>query len=354
MARPNAGGITLLGTTLLALLAANSPAAEAYHITASLSSFAVNDVLMTLFFFVVGLEIKREILVGELSARDKALQPVLAALGGIAIPALLFLTFNWDDDKLRHGWAIPTATDIAFALGVLRLVGKSVPVSIKVLLTAVAILDDLAAILIIALFYSGHLHLSWLLLSAIGVFILKRLNDKKIPKLRYYAVAGLIVWIGFLGCGIHPTLAGVVTALFIPMPVDKLEHKFAPWVVFGVLPVFALVNAGLSFEGMSFDQLAEPLPLGIALGLLIGKPIGILGGLAVGHITKLAPLARNWRDYAGMAVLCGIGFTMSLFIGDLAFAETLTRNDVKLGVLSASLLSAVIGWKLCRSSFRHK
>ena len=354
------GGILLMLAAALALIAANSPLSGFYQNTlqSSVVIFWVNDGLMAVFFLLVGLEIKREIVKGELATREKALQPVFAAIGGMVVPALIFLGINRGEPDTLAGWAIPCATDIAFALGVLGLLGKGVPTTVKVLLTAVAILDDLGAILIIAFFYSGSLQWDVICVPLTAFIGLVALNKLKETYLVSYLFCGAVLWVGFLKLGIHPTLAGVVTALFIPLqskkkrfsPAGNLEHFLHPWVAFFVMPVFALCNAGLSFDGLAFVDLTKPLAGGILAGLLLGKPLGIMGGLIIGHVMGLArkPKTAQWKDYAGLAVLCGVGFTMSLFIGDLAFDDPVMTAQVKAGVLSASLLSAVIGYGVSR------
>lgn len=378
------GGIALMLATAVALAVANSPWGEFYEkllnmpvgVGVTFDAFLlglnkplvlwVNDALMALFFLFVGLEIKREFMIGELSTRAKALQPLFAAVGGMVVPAALYVAVNIHSPDTLRGWAIPAATDIAFALGILMLVGRGVPLSVKVLLTAIAILDDLGAILIIAFFYSGHIVWAYMALAALGVCGLFVLNKIRVNRIAPYILFGIVIWFGLLKTGVHPTLAGVLTALFIPLrakkktgikaPLIRLEHALHAWIVFGVLPVFALANAGLSFADVSLSDLATPLPLGIILGLLVGKPVGILGGLWLGHVWGVAqkPAGIPWVLYAGMAFLCGIGFTMALFIGELAFDDAAYRSAVKLGVLSASLLSAGIGWGLCRIGISHK
>lgn len=361
------GGLLLMATAVIALILANSPVSALYR--AVLQSppvvFAINDGLMAIFFLLVGLEIKRELVRGELATRAKALQPVFAAIGGMIVPALIYLGINRHHPGLMGGWAVPTATDIAFALGVLGLLGSRIPVAVKVLLTAIAILDDLGAILVIAFFYSDSLQ--WIyacipLTAFLGLLALNKMNDRHVTA---YLLCGAVLWVGFLKLGIHPTLAGVVTGLMIPLkvthkrkhltPAGNLEHVLHPWVMVGVMPLFALANAGLSFNGIAFASVTQPLPLGIIAGLLIGKPLGIMLGLFTGHITGIARKATavTWAQYAGIGFLCGIGFTMALFIGGLAFADPVLTKEVTLGVLSASLLSAAIGWSLCRLTFKN-
>lgn len=361
------GGLLLMVAACIALISANTPLRYFYQTVVQSHDvlFVVNDGLMAIFFLLVGLEIKREIVTGELADKAKALQPVFAAIGGMVVPALLYLIVAKNNPETIKGWAIPCATDIAFALGVLALLGSRVPVAIKVLLTAIAILDDLGAILIIAFFYSDTLN--WFfacipLTALIGLMALNKMNERHLLS---YLFCGAVLWYGFLKLGIHPTLAGVVTALAIPLqvthkkksftPAGTLEHFLHPWVAFCIMPLFALCNAGLSFAGMEIKAVTQAIPLGIISGLLIGKPLGIMLGLFVGHITGLAKKASSmrWMDYVGMGFLCGVGFTMALFIGDLAFKDPSLAVEVKLGVLSASLLSAGIGWTVCRATFKR-
>jgi Na+:H+ antiporter, NhaA family len=380
-----AGGILLILAACIALLIANSPLAELYTeilnlpvtVGITLGDFLVglkksvllwiNDVLMALFFLLVGLEIKREFLMGELSTRQKALQPFFAALGGMVVPAAVYLIVTRHNPQFLPGWAIASATDIAFALGILALLGSAVPQSVKILLTAIAILDDLGAILIIAFFYTGDIQWYYLMISAMGIGGLCVLNLSNVNRIAPYILFGIAIWLGFLKSGLHPTLAGVITAIAIPLrtttsrnmiytPLMRLEHALHAWIVFGVLPIFALANAGLSFSGLHIASVLDTLPFGIILGLFIGKPLGIMAGLLIGHYIGLArkPDELRWRDYAGMSILCGIGFTMALFIGELAFDSADYRNEVRLGVLSASLLSAGIGWCVCRLTFFRK
>lgn len=315
----------------------------------------INDGLMAIFFLLVGLEIKREILQGELSSFDKAALPIFAAIGGMAGPALIYVGVNWGDPEALRGWAVPAATDIAFALGVLALLGTRVPVSLKILLLAIAIIDDLGAIIIIALFYTSNLSVEALALAGAGFLGLIALNRAGVKKIAPYILIGTFIWVCVLKSGVHATLAGVVTALAIPMhgktpsdqsPLHQLEHGLHPWVAYMILPVFAFANAGVSLAGLSLDDVLAPLPLGIAFGLFFGKQIGVMlaSWLAVG--TKLArlPDGANWAQVYGVACLTGVGFTMSLFIGTLAFEQTETLNQVRLGVLMGSIASATIGF----------
>ena len=358
LATEAAGGVVLLGAAALALVAANSPWAADYHALKAVNVGPlsllhwVNDGLMALFFFVVGLEIKREMTVGQLATPERRRLPLAAALAGMAVPAAIFVALNWQEPANLRGWAIPTATDIAFALGVLALLGKRVPVSLKLFLTAVAVLDDLGAILIIALFYTAGV--TWLALAAAaaGLALLAACNRFGVQSPWPYALIGVAVWAAVLQSGVHATLAGVAVAMMVPTGLlGRLEHALQPWVAFAVVPLFGFLNAGVSFAGLSPGLAADPLPLGIALGLLAGKQMGILGGCWLTIRLGLAqlPAKASWRQLQGVALLCGIGFTMSLFIGGLAFGEGSARDDaVKVGVLAGSLLSALAGWLLLR------
>jgi NhaA family Na+:H+ antiporter len=306
------------------------------------------------FFFLVGLEIKREVLAGELASLRQAALPVAAAIGGMVVPALIYIVLNSGDVTAMRGWAIPTATDIAFALGILMLLGPRVPMSLKVFLTAVAIIDDLGAIVVIALFYTDQLSATMLLIGAIGAGVLFALNRARVLSIGPYVVIGLLIWVCVLKSGVHATLAGVVTAMAIPLrgegehsPLETAEHALHPWVAFVVLPAFAFANAGVSLQGVSLATLGEGIPLGIMLGLVAGKAVGVFG--ASWLMLRLAgaqlPAGANLRQFFGACVLCGIGFTMSLFIGGLAFADLdpAYETQVKLGVLGGSIVAGVIG-----------
>lgn len=317
----------------------------------------VNDLWMAVFFFLVGLEIKREMLQGELASPRQALLPMGAALGGMAVPALIYAAVNAGDAVALNGWAIPAATDIAFALGIVALLGSRVPVSLKVFLTAVAIMDDLGAILIIAFFYTSELSLAALSGAGVGVLALLLLNRARVTAVGPYVALGLLVWLFVYESGVHATLAGVATAMAIPLagradgqggsPLRRAEHALQPWVAFFVLPVFAFVNAGVSLQGFELADLLEPVPLGIAAGLLLGKTLGVMGSvwLLVRFAGASLPAEASWRQMLGVCVLCGVGFTMSLFIGSLAFAGDSGdyQTQVKLGVLFGSLLSGGLG-----------
>ena len=318
----------------------------------------VNDLWMAVFFFVVGLEIKREVIAGELASVKQAALPALAALGGMVAPALIYVALNHGDAVALRGWAIPTATDIAFALGILMLLGPRVPASLKVFLTAVAIIDDLGAIIVIAVFYTAQLSLPMLLAAGVGGLVLFALNRLRVMHIGPYMVVGLIVWVCVLKSGVHATLAGVATALAIPLsrppsapdggsPLETAEHALHPWVAFAVLPMFAFVNAGVNLDGVSLATLAQGVPLGIALGLVAGKAIGVFGAswLLIRLTGTTLPAGATWRQFFGVCVLCGIGFTMSLFIGGLAFVGQGPgyETQVKLGVLCGSLVAGVLG-----------
>jgi NhaA family Na+:H+ antiporter len=365
----SAGGIMLIGATVLALLMANIPAAlKAYdwflglQLTITLGGLGVdkplllwiNDALMVFFFMLVGLELKREVVEGELSRPDQVILPIFAAIGGLLLPAAIFWYINGDLVAQKNGWAIPTATDIAFALAMLTLLGSRVPVSLKIFLTTIAIVDDLAAIIIIAIFYTYDLSMVSLALAGLGIAGLLILNRMKVMSLAPYMLVGLFIWLCVLKSGVHATLAGVVVAAFIPLrpkqessPARQLEHALHPWVAYAVLPVFAFANAGVPFQGMSMEKLSNGVPVGIILGLFVGKQVGVFGMVALARLLRIAelPSGTTWGQIYGVAVLCGVGFTMSLFIGTLAFEHGNfdLLAGVKMGVLIGSFLSAVWG-----------
>ncbi|EMD81730.1 Na+/H+ antiporter NhaA [Pacificimonas flava] len=374
----SAGGIVLMLAAAAAIIVANSPLREAYegflHTYVGGFSYAargqgggldfhglsvlhwINDGLMAIFFLLVGLEVKREMLDGQLSTWERRTLPGAAAAAGMIVPAVIFTFFNMGQPTV-DGWAIPAATDIAFALGVLALLGKRVPGSLKVFLTAVAVIDDLGAIVIIALFYTAQLNLAALLLAAALVGVLAYLNKRNVNNLIPYLVIGLVVWVLTLASGIHATLAGVAVALTIPLkpapgapddvssPLHRLEHAIAPWVAFLIVPIFGFANAGLSFEGMEASMLISPIVLGIALGLFLGKQIGVFGIVWLLEKFDIVdyPVNASKLQVYGVALLCGIGFTMSLFIGNLAYSTDLYLDEVKLGVLGGSLMSGIVG-----------
>ena len=361
-------GLLLIFATVLAVLANNSFASSQYSdflntpVAVQIGSLSIdkplllwiNDGLMAIFFFVIGLEIKREVVQGQLSTVSQVILPLFAAVGGMVGPALVSLAINQGIPANTSGWAIPAATDIAFALGILALMGSRVPTALKVLLLAVAIIDDLGAIAIIALFYTENLSpnaLIWAGLALAGLFTLNRMGVKKIAP---YAIIGLIMWVCVLKSGVHATLAGVITALFIPLqgktsddhsPLLKLEHGLHPWVSFMIIPLFAFANAGVSFAGMNLETLMSPLTLGVAAGLFFGKQIGVMLASFIAIRLKVArlPDGISWTQLYGLALLTGIGFTMSLFIGTLAFNSLEMINDVRMGVLLGSTLSALAG-----------
>jgi len=358
------GGLVLMGAAALALIVANSPLAHTYFegLHAYVGGLSVlhwiNDGLMAVFFLMVGLEIKREVMDGQLSTWPRRVLPGFAALGGMIVPALVYLAFNTGEAGHPRGWAIPAATDIAFALGVLALLGSRVPMSLRIFLTALAIIDDLGAVVIIALFYTSSINVLALGGAALVLIGLVALNRTRVSVLWLYLALGAVLWFLVLQSGIHATLAGVALALCIPLrrkvakpddahsPLHLLEHGIAPWVTFLIVPIFGFANAGVSFAGMSVGQLLDPVPLGVTAGLFIGKQVGVFAFAAA--VIRLGwadlPMYASWRQLYGVALLCGIGFTMSLFIGLLAFPDSvLLQDEVKLGVLLGSMLSAVAG-----------
>jgi NhaA family Na+:H+ antiporter len=368
-ASPSAGGIVLAAAALLALIVSNSGWSGGYVAFTQLPGELrvgdalvlakplivwVNDLWMAAFFFLVGLEIKREFVEGELASRAQAVLPAVAALGGMVVPALIYGAVNWGDARALRGWAIPAATDIAFAIGIVVLLGTRVPASLKIFLTAVAIIDDLGAILVIAFFYTSQLSLVMLGGAAACLVVLALLNRAGVARVDVYIVVGLLLWLCVLKSGVHATLAGVATALFIPLrdraggsPAQALEHGLHPWVAFGVLPMFAFANAGVSLRGVRLAEVLDPIPVGIALGLLAGKAIGVFGSswLLVKCGLAARPAGASWTQFFGVCVLCGIGFTMSLFIGGLAFEglDPSFETRVKLGVLGGSVLAGMAG-----------
>jgi len=368
-AHESAGGIVLGIAALAALIVSNSPLAawyEAFLHTPGVLVIGktlvlektllvwVNDLWMAVFFFLVGLEIKREFVEGELASRQQAVLPLTAALGGMAVPALIYSAVNWGDAQALKGWAIPAATDIAFAIGIVMLLGRRVPASLKVFLTAVAIIDDLGAIVVIALFYTDKLSVTALAGAGLGLAVLVALNRMKVMRVDVYAAVGLVIWVFVLKSGVHATLAGVLTALAIPSrdadggsPLQQVEHGLHPWVAFLILPAFAFCNAGVNLAGASPAALLEPVTLGITLGLLLGKAIGVFGTswLMIRSGLGAAPAGASSIQLFGVCVLCGIGFTMSLFIGGLAFEGLGDVYEIrlKLGVLAGSLVAGLAG-----------
>jgi Na+:H+ antiporter, NhaA family len=354
------GGIILIFAAITALIIANSALAPIYFAAlnleiAGLSTLHwINDGLMAIFFLLVGLEIKREIFEGQLSTWHLRALPCIAALGGMIVPALIYIAFNKNTPSTLNGWAVPVATDIAFALGVMALAGKRVPASLKVFLTALAIIDDLGAVIIIAVFYTSNLSALYLASAAIILALLIALNRMKIQHLAPYCLAGCILWYLVLKSGIHPSIAGVALALTIPLEnlTAKLEHRLQPYVAFLIIPIFGFANSGLSLAGVQPNSLLSPVPLGIALGLFFGKQIGVFGFSYAAIKLKMAhrPAHSSWMQFYGVALLCGIGFTMSLFIGNLAFTSPILQDSIKIGVLVGSVVSACLGWLVLKLS----
>ncbi|MDO4250771.1 MAG: Na+/H+ antiporter NhaA [Moraxella sp.] len=368
-----AGGVILALATILAMIVANSPLKDLYHafiyapVVVQIGAFEIakdahhwiNDGLMAIFFFLVGLELKREALVGELSDIKQILLPALAAIGGMIVPALIYAGLNYNNPTNLAGWAIPAATDIAFALGVLSLLGSRVPNALKVFLVSIAIFDDLGAIVIIALFYTSDLSLMSLMIALACLPLLYLLNKMNVVRLTPYLLIGLVMWAALLKSGVHATLAGVTLALFIPLrnlhdpehsPLEELEHDLHNTVAFGILPLFAFANAGISLAGTSLATLLHPVPLGIALGLFLGKQIGVMAAVFIAIKLKLAklPTGTTVIQVYGAALLCGIGFTMSLFISGLAFGGIPSEFDPRIGIMLGSLVSGLAGYLLLR------
>ncbi len=374
----SASGLLLIAAAVLALIINNSPLSWLYNglleapVVVQIGALSIakpallwiNDGLMALFFLLIGLEVKREVIEGQLSKPAQVVLPATAAVGGMVVPALIYWFLNRDNPGAIAGWAIPTATDIAFALGVLALLGKRVPVSLKLFLMTLAIIDDLGAIIIIALFYSGALSSLSLMLAAACLLALIAMNRLGVVKLGPYMVVGLVLWVCVLKSGVHATLAGVTLALCIPLrtrnaetsPLRSLEHALHPWVAYGILPLFAFANAGVSLAGVTLESFTHPVPMGIALGLLAGKTLGVFGLTWIAIKLGLAalPSGANWGQVLGVAILCGIGFTMSLFVGSLAFAPGSSEfaGMDRMGILTGSLFAAVIGYTITAVSSR--
>lgn len=373
----SASGIILLFAAIIALYVSNSSFSDNYfnilksYLTLGTETFGIklsvlhwiNDVLMAIFFFLVSLEIKREFIQGELSNPKQALLPIIGAVGGMVVPALFYIVINFGDSATLNGWAIPSATDIAFSLGVLSLLGKRVPLSLKVFLTALAIIDDLGAIVIIAFFYSGNIEIKYLILMFVSMVLLYGLNKYKIKYFFPYLIVGIFLWDFTHNSGIHATIAGVLLALMIPHNKKsakqslllKLEHSISPYVAFGIMPIFAFANAGVSLEGLTYKSLLAPVPLGIVCGLFFGKQIGVFlfSYFAVKFNFADKPNNSNWKAFYAVSILTGIGFTMSLFVGNLAFINNIEYLDgVKIGVLVGSLLSTVAGYFLLLISLK--
>ena len=366
-----ASGLVLLISAAIALIISNSNFSSLYFETLQSYLFIginniglkmslhhwINDALMAVFFFFVTLEIKREFINGELSSPKQALLPIIAAIGGMLVPALIYIYINFGNGDTINGWAIPSATDIAFSLGVLSLLGSRVPISLKVFLTALAIIDDLGAIIIIAFFYAGDLSIKYLSLLLLTFIALLILNKSGVKKFLPYLILGLILWFFTYQSGVHATISGVLLATVIPHRkknkeyslLTKIEHNISSYVAFGIMPLFALANAGVSLDGINLESLLSPVPLGIVLGLFVGKQIGVFLFSIIAIKLKIAqmPNNANWMSFYGVGILAGIGFTMSLFIGNLAFVENIEYIDsVKIGVLTGSLLSTLVGYGL--------
>lgn len=362
----SAGGILLVIAAAIAMFVANSSYGDAYnsflhsYVAGMSMSHWINDGLMAIFFLLIGLEVKRELLEGALKSKETAIFPAIAAVGGMLAPALIYVLFNAGDPQAIQGWAIPAATDIAFALGIMALLGKRVPIALKVFLLALAIIDDLGVVVIIALFYSSDLSTLALTVGFIMTGVLFYLNARKVTNLKLYMLVGIVLWIAVLKSGVHATLAGVVIGFAIPLqgkpgedsPLKHLEHGLHPYVAFAILPLFAFANAGISLQGVSLSGLSSMLPLGIAMGLLVGKPLGIFSfsWLAVKLGVARLPEGVNFKHIFAVSVLCGIGFTMSIFIASLAFIGVSAEFDTyaRLGILMGSTSAAIIGYSLLR------
>jgi Na+:H+ antiporter, NhaA family len=371
------GGIILFVAGIFAMIIANTHYSNYYEnflntpVVFSFGTFElakpfylwINDGLMAIFFFLIGLELKREFLAGELSEPSKVVLPVVAAIGGMLVPAAIYAYINWGNEEAIRGWAIPSATDIAFALGVLALLGSRVPVALKVFLATLAIIDDMGAIIIIAIFYTHDLSIVSLIVALVAITVLYSMNKRNVLSIAPYLFVGLIFWVAVLKSGVHATLAGVITALFIPYRkqkpghtltlLERLEHDLHPSVSYAILPLFAFANSGVSLSGVTFDSLLHPVPLGIALGLFVGKQIGVMlfSWLTIRFGFAKLPTDSNWLQLYGVSILCGIGFTMSLFIGTLAFDPSSANNiDPRLGILIGSILSGVIGYLLLKKA----
>lgn len=377
-----AGGVLLIIAAAMAMIVANSPLSLYYNmlidipVRISIGDFEIakplllwiNDGLMALFFLAVGLELKREIIEGELSDPKKIILPLLGAIGGMIVPAVIYIAFNYKDPIAMNGWAIPTATDIAFALGILMLLGKKVPISLKLFLASLAIFDDIGAIVIIALFYTSELSTTALLFSTFVIFLLYIMNRRGATEITTYAILGLILWVAVLKSGVHATLAGVILAFFIPLkvkckgedkvrsPLKQLEKDLDRSVTFLIVPLFAFTNASVVLSDVTLESLLHPIPLGVALGLFLGKQVGIFGFCYLGVKLGIAHLPQgiNWRLLYGISLLAGVGFTMSLFISSLSFEKTGVNLlfDERLGILIGSILSGVSGYLVLKSALR--
>ncbi len=366
-----APGLLLILTTILALVFANSPLDHIYEVFLSttmgiqVGTFEIskplllwiNDGLMAIFFFLIGLELKRELIEGELSDPKQVIMPAAAAVGGMLVPAMVYVGFNWSNDLALAGWAIPAATDIAFALGILAMLGSRVPLALKIFLVSLAIIDDIGAIVIIALFYTSDLSVQSLVISGISLVILYVMNKKGVTNITPFILVGLVLWVSVLKSGVHATLAGVLLAFFIPLrakdeqgasPAKRLEHDLHSSVAFMIIPIFAFANAGVDLRGISLERFLDPVPIGIAMGLFLGKQLGVFGfaWLTIKAGFAQLPKGVTWAQLYGVSILCGVGFTMSLFIGALAFEQTGENLlfDDRLGILLGSFLSSVVGY----------
>ena len=378
------GAILLLAGTILGLVFANTNLAVLYNyfldvpVAIQIGKLEIakplllwiNDGLMAIFFFLIGLELKREFIEGELSNRSQIVMPLLGALGGMVVPALIYVFFNINDSIAIKGWAIPAATDIAFALGVITVFGTRAPISLKIFLTSLAIFDDIGAILIIAVFYSANISIFSLISAVVVIIVLFILSRKGVKSITPYIVLGVILWVAVLKSGVHATLAGVVLAFFIPMydkgsekdeahsPLVKLEHDLHPTVAYFILPVFAFANAGVSFSGVTLSSLIDPIPIGIAAGLVFGKQIGVFGFSYIGHKLGIAkmPEGTDWLSIYGVSALCGIGFTMSLFISSLAYENEGTEyiEESRIGILLGSVIAAALGYFILSFALKRK
>ncbi len=369
-------GILLIIVAAAAMLAANSELAGEYkalfydkfawypHVKLSNLHYVINDGLMAVFFFVVGLEVKRELICGQLASPEQRRLPVLAAVAGMAAPAAVYMfAVSGADPKLAAGWAIPAATDIAFAMGVLGLLGSRVPASLRLFLLTVAIVDDIGAVLVIALFYTPDVDVMWLSISLAVLAVMIGMNKFKVSRLLPYILVALILWYCVLNSGVHATIAGVAAALTIPMHkkdgnslLEKIEHALAPWSAYAIVPIFGFANAGVSLAGMGIDEILAPLPIAVAGGLVLGKQIGIFACIVLAAKIGFAkpPDGASWPEIWGVSVLCGIGFTMSLFIGELAFpAYPLFKEEAKIGILAGSVISAILGYVILRLTTNH-
>ncbi len=367
-------GVLLILVAAAAMLVANSPLADAYKdlFYGELSwtpipklddlHLWINDGLMAIFFFVVGLEVKRELICGQLSTPEQRRLPVLAAVAGMAVPALVYVSLIGGDSELMRGWAIPAATDIAFAMGVLGILGNRVPSSLRLFLLTVAIVDDIGAVLVIAAFYTANIDVMWLAISVLVFGVMVGMNRFGVTRMWAFVLAAMILWVCVLFSGIHATIAGVVAALTIPMNNDtghsmleKMEHGLAPWSAYLVVPIFGFANAGVNLAGMGLNEILAPLPIAIGAGLVIGKQLGIFGIIvaAVKLGIAKAPEKANWIEIWGITILCGIGFTMSLFISGLAFDNDLLIDEAKIGILGGSLISAIFGYSVLRLTTTH-